>query len=280
MILKGFEFNPIATFECGQCFRWERHKEGYIGVVENWIVSVQPKGADYVVSVLNDGKVQGVLERYFDCETDYLKMDEVLSQKDAHLKEAVSLYHGMRLLRQDPFETLMSFIISANNNIPKIKMAVTELSERFGDYLGTIEGRDYYSFPVAEVLANETLESLSVKGIGYRNKGVLNTCKRIVETSFNLEELKSMSFETARQELETFYGVGEKVANCVLLFSLDHREAFPIDTWMKRMLRELYGVEDHPKAYATFAKSYFTQYSGYAQQLLFYYMRQNRGGKS
>ncbi len=184
----------------------------------------------------------------------------------------------MRLLNQAPFETLITFIISANNNIPKIKMSVEALSQQFGTYIGKVEGRDYYSFPSVESLANASVESLQVKGMGYRAKAVSLTAKAILDQQINLDLLKSISYIEAKTELTKFYGVGEKVADCVLLFSLGHKEAFPIDTWVKKLLQTLYGIEDKPKAYKEFVSKYFTEYGGYAQQFLFYYMRENKNG--
>lgn len=280
MVLKSSHFEPVSTFECGQCFRWEKCENGYRGIVKGAILTLRPDARDYRVEIekalypIEDA----YLAHYFDEHADYDSIWKHLKKKDRFLKTAVSNYKGMRLLNQEPFETLITFIISANNNIPKIKMSVEALSQRFGTYIGTIDGREYYSFPTVEALAEASLEALQVKGIGYRAKAVSLTAKRILEESIDLEKMRQLSYIESKNELTKFYGVGEKVADCVLLFSLGHKQAFPIDTWVKKMLQTLYEVEDHPRAYKDFVENYFTDYGGYAQQFLFYYMRENKNG--
>lgn len=284
MFLKSNDFNPVFTLECGQCFRWEKEAEQYIGIVNGAIISITDRGLDYDIKVekalapVSDDFIR----HYFDESADYNEILRVLSKKDDYLEASILAYRGLRLLNQDPFETLITFIISANNNIPKIKMSVAALSRKFGTYIGDYNGRSYYSFPTVESLANAELEDLNVKGIGYRAKAVSLTAKRIMAEAIELSLYKSYAYTEAKVELMKFYGVGEKVADCVLLFSLNHKKAFPIDTWVKKLLQTFYNIEDQPRAYKAFVDQYFTEYGGYAQQFLFYYMRESKkkiGGK-
>ncbi|MBF4695008.1 DNA-3-methyladenine glycosylase family protein [Fusibacter ferrireducens] len=280
MFLKSNDFNPIFTLECGQCFRWLKEAEQYVGVVNGAIISITDLGQDYDIKIekalspISDD----FLRHYFDESSNYNKILEVLSEKDDYLKASISAYRGLRLLNQDPFETLITFIISANNNIPKIKMSVEALSHKFGTCIGEYNGRLYYSFPTVEALAEAELEDLKVKGMGYRAKAVSLAAKRIRDEQIDLASYREDTYEAAQTALMQFYGVGEKVADCILLFSLNHKEAFPIDTWVKRMLRTFYNIEDQPRAYKTFVAQYFTEYGGYAQQFLFYYMRESKKG--
>ncbi|GAU79550.1 DNA-3-methyladenine glycosylase [Fusibacter sp. 3D3] len=280
MFLKSNGFSPIFTFECGQCFRWKKIGSQYIGVVKGAVISIEENGLGYDIKIeqaiaqVSDNAIA----HYFDESADYSRILKVLSEKDDYLKTSTEAYRGLRLLNQDPFEALITFIISANNNIPKIKMSVEALSQRFGTYIGDHNGQPYYSFPTVETLAKASLEDLNVKGIGYRAKAVSLTAKRIVDEQIDLSTYQQYNYTDAKAELMKFYGVGDKVADCVLLFSLNHKEAFPIDTWVKKMLQTFYNVEDQTRAYQAFVEEYFTEYGGYAQQFLFYYMRENKNG--
>lgn len=244
----------------------------YVGVVDSALLKVAERGGDYELEVLA-GQPHMDLAYYFDEHMPFEAMKETLSLKDPWLEKAVAYGKGIRLLNQDPFETLISYIISSNNNIPKIKMAVEGLSSAFGDPIGTYAGKMYHAFPKPEALYKVSLEDLKVKGMGYRNKAVYETVHKIVDEGICLEKIRQMDDEEAKGFLKGFYGVGDKVADCTLLFAYEKKNAFPVDTWVKRLLRELYQVEDANKAYAAFVASYFTEYAGYAQQYLFYYMR-------
>lgn len=272
MKLKREHFDPVHTFECGQCFRWERIENDYIGVVDGVLLKVFESMGDYEVVVLA-GEPRFDLAHYFDEQMPFSKMKETLSRKDHWLEKAVGYGRGIRLLNQPPFETLISYIISSNNNIPKIKMAVEALSCAFGEPLAMYAGKMYYAFPTPEALFEVSLEALKVKGMGYRNKAIYETVHKIVNEGICLKDVGKMNDGQAKVFLKEFYGVGDKVADCTLLFAFEKKNAFPVDTWVKRLLRELYQVEDVNKAYAAFVASYFTEYAGYAQQYLFYYMR-------
>lgn len=272
MKLSKEHFSAKDTFECGQCFRWEKVNDDYIGVVGSALLKVCEESTHYEVSVIA-GELDVDLAHYFDETADYEAIKTTLRDKDVYLSEAVQLGKGIRLLNQAPFELLISFIISSNNNIPKIKMAVEALSSSFGQYIGSYEGKAYYRFPTLEELLKVDLEQLKVKGMGYRNVAVYKTVEKLVADQIDLCNVFGMDYDQGKQFLKTFYGVGDKVADCVLLFAFEKKNAFPIDTWVKRILRELYHIEDSKKAYQTFVNSYFTEFAGYAQQYLFYYMR-------
>lgn len=272
MIIDKAHFSAKDTFECGQCFRWEKRDDVYIGVVGEALLEVRELPEHYDVLCVA-GSVDFDLAHYFDSQVPFEKMKAHLIGKDAWLEKAVAYGQGIRLLNQLPFETLMTFIISSNNNIPKIKMAVEALSIAYGRFLAHHKGKDYYTFPTPLALYEASLEGLKVKGMGYRNLAIYNTVHRLVDEQIDLMAPYAMTYEEGKAFLKAFYGVGDKVADCVLLFAYEKKNVFPVDTWVKRMLRDLYDVEDKPKAYQAFVDSYFTDYAGYAQQYLFHYIR-------
>ncbi len=276
MIIKDEFFNPKDTFECGQSFRWRQIDNLYIGILRRSVLVLKPLPSAYEVQVLGEPMSDAVIRTYFDEDADYESIIKILSQKDTWLEKATSFGKGIRLLNQDPFEILMTFIISSNNNIPKIKMAVEALSEQFGDYMMTYNGVRLYAFPTLEQLKACTVEQLSVKGMGYRARYIANAVRQIDDNALDMSLPFELDYGTSKSWLKQLYGVGDKVADCVLLFSYKKKNAFPIDTWVKKMLRELYGVEDRQRAYEAFVDDYFDLYGGYAQQYLFYYMRNHK----
>jgi N-glycosylase/DNA lyase len=276
MIIGNEYFNPRDTFECGQSFRWRIIDDLYVGVVRRSVLVLEPFSDGFDVKVLGEPMSDADVASYFDEDADYKGIIEKLSQKDSWLEKATAFGKGIRLLNQDPFEMLITFIISSNNNIPKIKMSVEALSEQFGDCLMTYKGVKLYAFPTLEQLKARTAMDLNVKGMGYRARYIVNAVQQIDENNMDLKLPFEQDYETSKMWLKQLYGIGDKVADCVLLFSYKKKNAFPIDTWVKKMLRELYGIEDKQKAYETFVEEYFDLYGGYAQQYLFYYMRNHK----
>ena len=267
----SYYFDVTKTLECGQCFRWQKTGDSYVGVVAQSVIVIGPLDDDHhMVTIYGNEMTYAEIAHYFDLETDYEHIFDQLSTIDDHMNNAAAYGKGIRILNQEPFETLLSFIISSNNNIPKIRMTVEALSEKFGKYLGHFQGKPYYTFPDLMTLASASLESLNVKAIGYRAKSIFNTCNRLVEAAYDLQEPYLMDYEEARTWLTQFYGVGGKVADCVLLFAYGKMEAFPIDTWVKKMLGQLYGITAN---YDAFVKVKFDKFPGMAQQILFFYIR-------
>ncbi|MBS7525750.1 8-oxoguanine DNA glycosylase [Fusibacter paucivorans] len=273
--LSAATFHPVHTFENGQCFRWRAEGDAYVGVIDAAVVCVTQaddgKGywADVVLGTLSEAR----LKDYFDEATDYETIMSSLREQDEWLQKAVDYGCGLRLLRQNSFEMLLSFIISSNNNIPKIRMSIEDLCQKYGLLLGSFHDKDYYAFPTLEVLANLEEEAFSVKAVGYRSKALFQTVRKLSDEALDLDVPSHMTLEEATAWLRQFYGVGEKVAHCILLFGYYQTDAYPIDTWVKQLLTTLYGVEANANAYKAFIENYFVMYRGYAQQMLFYYMR-------
>ena len=278
IILEEFDsFNPRDIFECGQAFRWYLEEDGsYTFIVKNKVVNVIKEDEKVYFRNIDIDFFENVLIEYFDFNTDYNDIKKKLSKIDKHLDEATKFGSGIRILKQDKFEMIISFIISANNRIPMIKKAVEGLSEKFGKFIGKYNGKKYYSFPTVESLANAKIEELRVSGVGFRDKYISNTSKMIFNKDIDLEKISEMSKENIKKSLMKLSGVGPKVAECVMLFSFNKMSSFPIDTWVKKVVEEYYSLNGaNFKQIEEFSKEYFGKYAGYAQQYLFYYAREN-----
>jgi len=260
----GCEPNLSHIFECGQCFRWNIQSDGsYIGVANNEIVQATVEDGKIF---LHGAKNAEFWMNYFDLSFDYESVKTQFA-KDEILKKCINYGCGIRILRQDLFETIISFIISANNNIPRIKKIIEGLCRLCGKQ---IEDSEYYTFPTAKQIVNIGLEKLGTIGAGYRDKYIFETAKMWLNgnTKFN-----HLSTNEARKELLKLHGVGPKVADCILLFGLRRFDTFPSDVWVKRLMELAYNVP--PNEINEFAESNFGEYRGLAQQYLFYYFREN-----
>ena len=215
-------FNLEHIFECGQCFRWNKIDENtYIGVIKEAVIKVTKDKNRYIFTGKSDsGNFEDIINYYFDLATNYSIYKEKLSKIDKFMSESIKFGEGIRILRQDLWETIISFIISANNNIPRIKKIIERLSKEYGKEV-EFEGKKYYKFPTPEELADVSAEELRKLGLGFRDERIVNTTHMILMNQVNLDELKKMNnTEIMREELLKLDGVGPKVADCILLFSL------------------------------------------------------------
>ena len=272
------DFQLDHVFDCGQCFRWNKEEDGsYTGIAGGKILNVSRNGSDLVLENTDAEEFIGFWREYFDFDTDYTEIKKHLIEKDPVMEEAIRAGQGIRILNQDVWETVVSFIISANNNIPRIKKCIESLCERYGEKAGRYKGKDYYSFPEPEVIAKLTLDDLVPCRLGYRAKYIIATAQAFVTNGREYyDELKNEDISSARamDRISALSGVGPKVANCIMLFSLKKRSAFPIDVWMKKVMNHLYGFnENDVKGMEQFAADTFGDVAGIAQQYLFYYMR-------
>lgn len=277
-------FNLIHIFECGQCFRWNIEEDGsYTGVIKNGVINVKQTEKDFLFTGIVDGNLEDIVKDYFDLSTDYSKIKDVLSKIDIYLKESIEFGEGIRILNQDLWECIISFIISANNNIPRIKKIIDRISEKYGKKV-VFREKDYYLFPDIEELSVASVEDLRGLGLGFRDKRVYTTTKMIKENEISLEQLKqSDNLEYIETELLKLDGVGEKVANCIMLFALKRYDVFPIDVWVRRVMNDLYiHNEDEEKVskkeIKKLAEEKFLGIPGLAQQYLFYWKREQGKG--
>ncbi|NLW22634.1 MAG: DNA-3-methyladenine glycosylase 2 family protein [Tissierellia bacterium] len=270
------DFHPKHIFECGQAFRWHVEEDGsYTAIHKGKIINVKKDGEDIIFSNTNMNDFEKVWYDYFDLGRDYGRIKEELS-KDPILKEAIKFGEGIRILNQDPFETTISFIISANNQIPRIKKSIELITENYGESIGFYRDREYFSFPSPEILAQADEKELEDKcRVGYRAKYIVNASNMINNKEVNLDNLPQLTSEEAKKELMKLPGVGPKVSNCILLFSLNKNEAFPVDVWVQRVMEELYFKEEaRIKRISDYAEENFGSLGGFAQQYLFYYARE------
>lgn len=251
--------SPIKTFECGQCFRWNADAEGvYTGVVGKRVLRVREKEKSVLCSA-PEAELP-FWESYFDLDTDYSGIDAFLTD-GSYLRDCAEYGLGIRILRQEPWEALCSFIISQCNNIPRIKGIVESLCRSFGDELEP----GIFSFPEPERIAPLSEQELAPLRCGYRAEYILNAARQVSEGRLDLEALSSMDGDEAFSKITSLKGVGKKVANCFMLYGLHRMDRFPIDVWMKRALKEHFPPDFDP--------GIFGNYSGLAQQYIFYYAR-------
>ncbi len=255
------------TFECGQCFRWNMDGEGaYWGIAMGFPAKLWYEGED--VLILTEGP-EKMWREYFDLERDYVAISREF-QGGEYLYRCIEAGLGIRILRQEHWEALCSFIISQCNNISRIKGIVERLCESFGEPVD-FEGQRFYTFPAPEKLAFLHDEDLAHLRSGYRAAYIINAANKIVSGELKMEELIDCDYKYAHKKLCELHGVGTKVANCVVLFGLYHMEAFPIDVWIKRALKEHF-----PKG---FDPAVLGKYAGLAQQYIFYYSRNLQDGE-
>ncbi len=284
LILKNIEsFKLEHIFECGQCFRWNKQSDGsYIGVIHEGVLQLRSENkgnsSNIIIKGKCDGNIKEVAENYFDLKTDYKKIKEELSKIDEYVKNSIEFGNGIRILNQDLWEMVISFIISANNNIPRIKGIIERLSRAYGEEI-TFDGKNYYKFPTPQQLSKATVKDLRELGLGFRDQRVHDTTHIILNGQLNLDELSKKDTQAVREELLTLPGVGPKVADCIMLFGLHRFEVFPIDVWVRRVMNELYlKKEDENKVdkkeIEELAKQKYRELAGLAQQYLFYWKRE------
>ena len=278
---KSDSFEPKHIFECGQCFRWNVQEDGsYIGIFGKNVMSVKKDNDKVIFKGICDGNIKDICNDYFDLDRDYNIIKKKLSSIDEFLKESINYGSGIRILNQNLWECIISFIISANNNIPRIKKIIERISKEYGDKI-LYDGKEYFTFPTPEQLANATVEDLRGLGLGFRDIRVYNTTRMILEKQVDLHRLEKVNDSNEiREELLKLDGVGEKVADCIMLFStLKRLDVFPVDVWVRRVMNELYikqadETKINKKEIRKIAEDKYKDLAGIAQQYLFYWKRE------
>ena len=278
---ESFELKHI--FECGQCFRWNEEKDSsWTGVIKDAVINVRKEKDEVIIQgeVLGNKDLNEIVCEYFDLNTNYTEYKEILGSIDEYLAESIRFGEGIRILKQDLWETIISFIISANNNIPRIKKIIEAISRKYGKKI-IFNENEYYLFPTPEELSVASVEDLRSLGLGFRDKRIYETCKIINENKKLLKDISELAnTNQMREELLKLDGVGPKVADCILLFALKRVDVFPIDVWVRRVMNDLYiHNEDENKVdkkkLQSLAEEKFKGLSGIAQQYLFYWKRES-----
>ena len=282
VILEDVEnFDAKAIFTCGQAFRWYEEKDGSFTTVHlGRVLNVLNKDDKVIFKGTNLEEINEIWIDYFDLNTDYQSIRKSLANNEI-LANAMEYGKGIRILNQNHFEMLISFIISANNMIPRIRKSIEVISMRYGKFICEDENRKYYSFPTVEELSKATVEELrEFAKVGFRDKRIFDTVNMIKNENIDLDSFENLETDILREELLKFSGVGNKVADCIMLFSYKRGEVFPVDVWIKRVMEELFIKEETPvKKISKEADRIFGKYAGYAQQYLFYYGREEKIGK-
>ena len=258
-------FEPKHIFECGQCFRWNSEPDNsYTGVFGNNVLNVKKEEQKIIFKGICEDNIIKTCMSYFNLNTDYKKIKEKLSLLDKDLAKGITYGYGIRILKQDLWECMISFIISANNNIPRIKGIIEKLSTEYGKPIKDSKNT-YYTFPTPKELSVATVEDLRKLGLGFRDKRVYETTKIVSEGKINLKDLENETdVNKIKETLLSLPGVGEKVADCIILFALNRFEVFPVDVWVRRVMADLH-IENPKERYGNLA--------GIAQQYLFYWKR-------
>lgn len=272
------------TFENGQCFRWRKIDENhYVGVVHGQVLEVKSVPEGTQLQPMTEETFQATYKRYFGFGENLRQRQRALAGKDDHLRVAFEYCEGLTILRQDPWETLVTFILSQNNHMPRIRSLVEKLAVLRGKeihYLGEndeLKEETFYTFPSPQELSDVSEEELRTLGFGYRAKYLVDAVEKVLSGSVDLQRIEELTLEEARKELMKIKGVGVKVADCVLLFGYGFQEAFPVDVWVDRALKRFYLQE--MKAYSSreaFVQDYFMGDGGLAQQMLFHTLRNGR----
>ncbi|MGN1061030.1 MAG: DNA glycosylase [Candidatus Coproplasma sp.] len=263
-------FNPTDTLECGQIFRFERFEKGYKVISRDKACYIYSEGDTTFI----ESEECDYFYNFFDLDRNYGKIVEKMEEFGVPvLSKAASAARGLRLLNQDPEEMIFSFIISQNNNIPRIKKIISGICRELGEEKEFM-GEKYYAFPTAAKMAKKDADFFKSLGAGYRDKFLFETARRI--ECEGIAHLNDLSADDLRKALLTYKGIGGKVADCISLFGFKKTESFPVDTWIEKLYREDFNgnLTDRDKISAYF-KNAFGEYSGYVQQYLFYFKRQN-----
>ncbi len=268
-IKKPLNFDLNETLNCGQCFRFKPCSDGcYEGVAKSKYIKLGLSDDEKYIRFFGIKKsdLSNIWEDYFDLNTDYSAIAKQLASISPLMQKAIEFAPGIRILKQDAFEALCSFIISQNNNIPRISKIISKLCETYGDICEN--NIRFHAFPSAQTISKLKPEELRALGCGFRDKYLLDAASKIVSGEINLCEISKMPLDKAKKELQKIKGVGPKVADCVLLYGMHRLECFPEDVWIKRAMKTLFPGKNH---------EIFGEYAGIAQQYIYHYSRKNPG---
>lgn len=275
------DFDVTHVFDCGQCFRFYREDDAsYTGVAFGRVINVSYTNGRLIIDNTNIEDFENIWRNFFDLDRDYESIKNELALIDDTMKKSIDFGQGIRIIKQDEWETLISFITSANNRIPMIKRAIEGISEKYGKCIGEYRGKKHYSFPSADVLNGLKEEDIKLSGVGFRAKYILDAARCVADNEIDIYSLKDLNYDDAKKELMKIKGVGPKVSDCILLFSMDKQNAFPVDVWVKRVMEYFYfpeGISNKEIGLKAYEK--FGELAGFAQQYLFYYARELKIGK-
>lgn len=272
------DFDIKQILKCGQSFRFKEISENKFEIIAfGKVITVSSLNETVEIEGTTEDDFLNIWVDYFDLKTDYSQIKSVLSKNDDIMKKCVKYGNGIRILRQDPFEIIITFIISQNNRIPMIKKVVENIAEKYGKKIDD----KHFAFPTFDELKNATTYDLNELKTGFRSKYIRDFLDKLENGTLNLEELKFLDENALKNELLKVKGIGNKVADCILLFGYGKTNAFPVDVWIKRVVEYFYfeNMDTKKEIIEKFGRDNFGEYGGYAQQYLFYYAREEQIGK-
>ena len=274
LVINDVNINLEDTITCGQCFRFKKNVDNsFTMILDDRVIIINQNKNQLLIESNNYDNLENKIINYFDLNNDYDKINEYLINKDEILSCAIKNAYGFKILKQNPFEMLISYIISQNNNVKRIMNSVEKLSKKYGKKI-SFNNDYYYLFPTYEELKNIKIEDLSDIGIGFRDKYIMSALNLIKNKTINLDRINEMNTDEALDYLELIKGVGPKVASCILLFAYSRYDVFPVDTWVIHSIEHLYkNVIPTQKEIIKFAKDKYGKYSGIALQYLYHFMR-------
>lgn len=268
-------FNLDSTVTCGQIFRFiKKEDSSYDIVLKDRVINVYKKEEFLYVSSNVEDNLKSVVEDYFDLNNDYDTMNEILIKSDKKLENAINFSKGLMMIRQDPFETIIEYIISANNGVNQIANALNLIAEKYGKRV-EFNNNTYYLFPQYKDLKDIKEEDLRLCKVGFRDKYLKLVIDKINNGELKLDEFYNLNTEDALAKLMENNGIGPKVASCILLFAYQKYDVFPVDTWVKKIMKSSYNIEGE-KNIRTFASNTYGKYSAIAIQYLFNYSRNRK----
>lgn len=272
-IEKPFKLNDTVT--CGQIFRFFKMEDKSFDIIlKDRVINVYMDKDELCVSSNNENNLEKIIKDYFDLDNDYLTMNDFLVKQDSNLKNAVEFSNGLMIIKQDPFETIISYIISANNGVPQIASALNNIAKKYGKKV-MFNNKEYYLFPQYKDLVNVSEEDLRGCKVGFRDKYLKAIINKLNNNEINLDEFYNLDTKEALDKLMENVGIGPKVASCILLFAYQKYDVFPIDTWVKKVMKNDYDIVGE-KNIRDFAYKTYGKYSGIAIQYLFNYGRNNK----
>ena len=272
--ISDVEIDLNDTVTCGQCFRFKKNcDDSFTMILSDRVIRIKQENNDLIVYSNNEDDLENIIINYFDLETDYNKINKLLIKKDRVLADAINCSKGFRILKQEPFEMLISYIISQNNNVKRIMKSVDLLSNKFGKKVN-FENEEYYLFPTFDELSKIEIDDLKDIGVGFRDAYIMSALSLIKKGTINLEKIFDMKTNEALDYLELVKGIGPKVASCILLFGYSKYDVFPVDTWVMHAMEKLYpNIKQSQKEIIKFANEKYGNYSGIALQYMYHYMR-------
>ncbi len=268
-------FKLYDTVICGQIFRFFPLNDGSFDVIlKDRVINIYQKDNALYVSSNDETDLEKVVRNYFDLDNDYEKMDDFLIKNDVKLKDAINFSKGLTMIKQDPFETVMEYIISANNGVPQISAALNNIAEKYGKKV-TFNNKEYYLFPIFNDLKDLSESDYRACKVGFRDKYLKQMVDKLNNGDVNLDEFYTLDTTDSLNKLMENNGIGPKVASCILLFAYQKYDVFPIDTWVKKIMKNDYKIEGEKKI-REFAVKTYGKYSAIALQYLFNYSRNKK----